>query len=51
MIGSWGIPFDFTGNVYDSSITGDWDGSIAGFADIAGSLELERISRDTSWGQ
>jgi len=51
MIGSWGIPFDFAGNVYDSSITGDWSGSIAGFADIAGSLELERISRDTSWGQ
>ncbi len=51
LLGSFGIPFDYTGNIYSGDITGEWEGSIAGFADIAGSLDVERISRDTSWSQ
>jgi len=50
MIGSWGIPFDYTGNINDGSVTGEWGGTVSGLADIVGSLDVERISRDTSWG-
>jgi hypothetical protein len=50
-IGGWGIPFDYIGSIYNGSITGEWTGTISGLADIDGSLDVERISRDTSWGQ
>ncbi|WP_298805908.1 hypothetical protein [uncultured Lentibacter sp.] len=38
--------FETDGEVDDGVLVADWADNVLGFADIAGSMELERVTRD-----
>ncbi len=39
------LPFDSIGSIFDGDLGADWSGSLLGFADFEGNLDVSRISR------
>lgn len=42
----FGLPFPSEGNLEEGEITSDWEGGFPGFADIAGTLDASRLTRE-----
>ncbi len=47
-LGFWEVPMDFTGEAStDGEVTGNFEATVLGYMDIAGQLDVSRISLDT----
>ena len=42
----FGLPFPSEGSIEEGTITSDWEGGFPGFADIAGTLDTTRLTRE-----
>ena len=42
----FGLPFPSAGEIDEGALVSDWEGGFPGFADIAGTLDVNRLTRE-----